>query len=383
MKHQQKQDNNDLFAFTPRARDVFRLSLKEELHKAHIHSVSARRNSLFADVQNIINRYLQNIKQIFIMHKKLALVTVPTFALMVVVASALVLQPFSSVGQMVNGAGFIKAAHASYEQNLKTSILHQTLTPKDGKDIAAYAKVMGMSVKELREELVLDESEEFWMDDVSELSLFDGEYLLFTVDKNGDPVVYSSDSSDCTIETISNEDWEKEFELDEESFLSIEELGQTVEDVDILDDTGCFISVIVDSENSELTVDEYSMNDEFRFMEELAKEGEVEAYEYTENGKTFIAFDDKMVDVVDEYIVSDIAGEDVEVFFEDEFANIYSRLVFDKESKELVKEIIMAENDGVVYEVSELQIHTQWLNKTEGKKIFNPDTYGLKKTPMK
>jgi len=380
-----------LFSVRPKTSTDFRLSLKRELLKKHQTSLNFEQEVESRNISKLktLKYKLLNIKNLITMNKKPILIGMP--ALVLAIVSLMVLQPFGpSIGKLVSGGNFIAEAKARYDQNLKNSILHQTVKSKDGKDLKAYAKAKKVSIKEAREEWIWSEEEEYWMDLEHDLSKNDNEYDLFITNDDGTETFYSN--SECEtimlneapddirlIDNMTDEEMKKEMQrINEELEKYADEYDEnsecTIRYWSSSDDEMGEINMI-NGEEGDIIEFEAGMEDVdspegyMKFMEELVKAGEVEAYEYKENGRTLIAFEENILIAYGGESAKEMNG----------ISNIYSRLVFDKVSNEMVKEITIVELNGTKYEVSETIIKTEWLDSAKNADIFDPKKYDLKK----
>ena len=387
-----------LFSVKPEINVDFQLSLKREFLKKYLAHIEERVESCDVNKINkleIIKYKLLNIKNLVTMKKS---ILIGTPALVLAIVAVMVFQPFGpSVSKLISGSSFIAEAKALYEQNLENSILHQIITEKDGKDLEAYAKVKGISVKEAREEWRWsDGTEEYWMDSKHDLSKYDGKYDLF-ITKNDGVEEYYSNSEYKTfmldevpgnmhfkdMSGMTDEEIEKELrKMDEEFAKYAEEYNENYNEGD-----ECVARFWSSSDNEigemiiagpsqegmielEAEMEDIDSSEQYmKFMEELVKMGEVKASEYKEGDKVLIAFEENMLVAYGEEFVKEMVGME----------NISSRLVFDKATSEMVKEITIVELNGVKYEVSETEIKTEWLNPIEHTDIFSPNKYELKK----
>jgi hypothetical protein len=384
-----------LFSVKPKTNVDFSLSLKRELlkkHSAYIEKKVESRSKI--NKLETLKYKILNIKNLITM-KKSIIIGMPVLVLAIV--AIMVFQPFgSSIGKLVSGSSFIVHAQALYEQNLENSILHQTIKAKDGKDLKAYAKTKGISTKEAREEWTFGKNMEYWMDSKHDLSKIDGQYDLFVTVDDGKEEFYSN--SECKtimfdkapdgmrfvdMSNMTDEEIEKELQkMDEEFVKYAEEYNENYDESDECvvkywsssdDEMGEMI--ITDTVEGGMIEFEADMEDidspesYLKFMEQLAKIGEVEAREYKEGEKTLIAFEEKMLIAYGEEFTKEMKGME----------NIFSRLVFDKATSGMVKEITIVELNGIKYEVSEMEIKTEWLDPAKNTDIFNPEKYELKK----
>jgi len=380
-----------LFSVKPKANTNFKLSLKQELLKTHSSQLKKGVESCANKQKSIKNKFL-TINNLIIMNKKSILISIPTLVLAII--AIVVFQPFGpSVGKIVSGSSFIAQAKDFYEQNLGNSILHQTAKTYNGKDLKAYAKAANVSISKIRKEWVVGaEKEEYWMDSKHDLSKYNNQYNLFITNENGIEELYTN--SDCKI-IMFNQFSDNTEKIDIENISSgmmitggtEEELLEYMKNSEKSEDEGC-TTKYWSASNSEIEGLEASSTDEngissfnagtskidspesyLKFMEQLVKAGEAEAYEYREGGKTLIAFEEKMF-----ISYNDGFDEDTEAM-----SNIYSRLIFDKKTSEIVKYITVIKLNGIKYEISETKIKTEWLNPLENTDIFNPEKYKLKK----
>jgi len=383
-----------LFSVKPKTNADFGLSLKRELLKKHPANFEKEVESCNISKLEIFKYKLLKIKKLIIMKniKKPILIGMP--ALVLAIVAVMVFQPFGpSIGKLVSGSSFIAEAKALYEQNIENSILHQIIKTKDGKDLKTYAKAKDVSVKEAREEWTGgNETEEYWIDSKHDLLKYDGEYDLFIAGDDGKEEFYSN--SECKtimlneapddmhfvdMRGMTDEEIEKELQkMDEELAKYAEEYNKNYDESDECvvrywsssDDEMGEIVVGEDIIEFEADMEDVDSPESYlKFMEQLAKIGEVKAREYKEGSKTLIAFEENMLVAYGEEFTKEMAGME----------NIYSRLVFDKATSEMVKEITIMELNGVKYEISETEIKTEWLDPAKNTDIFNPEKYGLKK----